>query len=99
MTQTTWRSLPSAAIRIPPRISAFFVKFVDTDGDTLRELTLTIEVRSGAPFCRSGNDLVASVDGISYRLEGSLDLVSFDSAVLAVNPHLEMARRARPSSS
>ena len=62
---------------------------VDVNGDTLRDLTLTLEVRSGATFSPSGNDLVsAPVDQLTYRIEGSTDLVNWDSQVSEVTPHL-----------
>jgi len=63
---------------------------VDTnsDPDTTGELTLTIEVRAGATFTASGNDLAASVDNIDYVVGGSTDLSTFNSAVSEVTPHL-----------
>ena len=58
------------------------------DADTDRELTLTMEVRNGAVFTPSGGALVASVDGITYRIEGGLDLATLDSPVSEVTPAL-----------
>ena len=62
---------------------------VDADGDTQKDITLTLEVRSGATFSVSGNDLVSSaVDEVIYRIEGSTDLANWDSAVSEVSPSL-----------
>lgn len=64
------------------------IRSVDANSDTLRDLTLTIEVRSGAAFTASGNKLTATIDGITYTIEGSLDLVTFNSTVSEVSPTL-----------
>lgn len=64
------------------------IRTVDANSDTLRDYTLTVEVRSGANFTASGNKLTATVDGITYTIEGSLDLVTFESAVSEVTPTL-----------
>jgi len=61
---------------------------VDANADTLRDFTQTVEVRSGANFTASGNKLTATVDGITYTIEGSLDLVTFESPVSEVTPTL-----------
>jgi hypothetical protein len=62
---------------------------VDANGDTLKDITLTLRVRSGATFSVSGNDLVsAPVDELTYRIEGSTDLATWDSAVSEVIPSL-----------
>jgi hypothetical protein len=48
-----------------------------------------LEVRSGATFAASGNDLVSGlVDELTYRIEGSTDLVNWDSAVSEVIPQI-----------
>jgi hypothetical protein len=49
----------------------------DTNSDTLKELTLTIAVRngSGSPVFAGSPSPAASVDGITYAIEGSLSLV------------------------
>ena len=55
----------------------------DTDADGHKELTLTVAVRDGAgsPTFTGSPSLTASVDGITYTIEGSLDLASFASSV------------------
>ena len=58
---------------------------VDADGDTIRDLTLTLEVRDGVSFTSMGTALVATIDNISYRIEGSEDLATWASAVSEVN--------------
>ncbi|MEO5913114.1 MAG: hypothetical protein ABIS50_02700 [Luteolibacter sp.] len=62
---------------------------VDANNDTFKDITLTIEVRSGASFTSSGNDLVAGpTDELSYRIQGSTNLVDWNSQVSEVTPHL-----------
>lgn len=62
---------------------------VDSDADTQKDISLTLEVRSGATFSASGNDLVSSViDDVTYRIEGSTDLINWDSQVLEASPTL-----------
>jgi hypothetical protein len=62
------------------------VQTADADGDSSPDLTLTLEVRSGVEFSSDGADLVAEIDNVIYRIEGSTDLVSWDSAVSEVAP-------------
>lgn len=64
------------------------LRTVDANGDSQGDLTLTVEVRSGATFTTSGNKLTANRDGVIYTIEGSLDLVTFESAVSEVTPTL-----------
>jgi hypothetical protein len=65
------------------------IQTVDANGDGQKDLTLTLAVRSGATFSASGNDLVsAAVDGVTYRIQGSLNLVDWTSAVSEVTPNL-----------
>ena len=52
------------------------------------DLTLTLEVRSGASFAADGPARSALKDGVRYRIEGSLDLSAFDQVVEEVIPHL-----------
>ncbi len=62
---------------------------LDSNNDTQRDITMTLEVRSGASFSVSGNDLVSQiVDEVVYRIEGSTDLLNWDSAVSEVAPPL-----------
>lgn len=65
-----------------------FTRTVDATGNSLRDLTLTVEVRSGATFAAAGPAMAAVRDGVSYRIEGSVDLQNFDSQVSEVTPHL-----------
>jgi len=60
----------------------------DTDGDTLAELTLTLAVRngSGSPVFSTASAPAANVDGITYTIEGSLDLVFPTSPVSETAP-------------
>ncbi|MEY3896649.1 MAG: hypothetical protein RLZZ214_2169 [Verrucomicrobiota bacterium] len=61
----------------------------DANADTLKDITLTLEVRSAATFSASGNDLVSGLtDELTYRVEGSTDLVNWDSAVSEVIPQI-----------
>ena len=54
----------------------------DDSPDTATELILTVAMRAGASFPASGVPLVSSsVDGIIYRVEGSVDLSSFATQV------------------
>ena len=58
----------------------------DTNGNSQKELTLTIAVRSGATFATQGDgSQVATVDGLTYTVRGSLDLTNFTSAVSHVS--------------
>ncbi len=62
-----------------------FVLTADSDdAGTEEELLLTVAVRNGAPAFAGAPSPTASVDGITYRIEGSTDLVDFDSAVTQV---------------
>ena len=47
---------------------------------------LTIAVREGAPAFTGSPVATATHDGIVYSVEGSLNLVDFDSAVSPVDP-------------
>jgi autotransporter-associated beta strand protein len=58
----------------------------DTNGNTQRELTLTIAVRTGATFAVQGDgSQLATVGGVTYRVRGSIDLANFNSAVTHVS--------------
>lgn len=73
----------------PTDIGKRQLRTVDANNDTLRDLTLTLEVRAGTTFSADGPDLLSPpVDGISYRIEGSTDLANFISPVSEVVPHL-----------
>ena len=68
------------------------VQTVDANSDGQRDLTLTLEVRSGGSggvsFTPAGNQLTATVDGITYQIQGSTDLVNWNSQVSEVIPAL-----------
>lgn len=65
------------------------LRTTDANNDTLPDLTLTLEVRTGTTFAADGPDLISPpIDGISYRIEGSTDLANFTSPVTEVIPHL-----------
>lgn len=58
----------------------------DTNSNGQRELTLTVAVRSGAVFAAGANgSQVATVEGLTYTVRGSLDLTAFTSAVTHVS--------------
>jgi len=64
------------------------VQTVDANNDSQGDLTLTLEVRSGATFTPSGTQLTATADGITYTIQGSLDLVDWSSQISEVTPAL-----------
>ena len=55
---------------------------LDTNGNSQKELTLTIAVRSGASFATQGDgSQTATVGGLTYKVRGSLNLTDFTSPV------------------
>ena len=60
----------------------------DFDGDAIQELILTVAVRTGTPvFAGSPSpSAIQASDGITYTIEGSLDLASFPTTVNVVSP-------------
>lgn len=55
---------------------------LDTNGNLQKELTLTIAVRAGATFAAGPNGTqVATVNGVTYTVRGSVDLSTFASPV------------------
>lgn len=64
------------------------IRTVDANSDNALDLTLTLEVRAGANFTTSGNDMTATREGVNYRIEGSIDLLTFENPVSEVIPHL-----------
>lgn len=58
---------------------------VDSNGDSQKDISLTLEVRSGATFSLSSGDQVSgTIDEVVYRVEGSTDLVNWSSPVSEV---------------
>lgn len=55
----------------------------DADVDTDKELVLTIAVRTTAPAF-TGSPLSSTTDGVTYNVQGSLDLADFTSVVTPV---------------
>ena len=54
----------------------------DTNGNSQDELTMTVAVRTGATFAAGANgSQTATVGNAVYTVEGSLDLMDFDSNV------------------
>ncbi len=73
------------------------VSLQDTDTSGEDELTMTIAVRNGATFGPGANGTqIATIDGVTYTVRGSLDLDAFTSAVAHVgstastNPDYEL---------
>jgi autotransporter-associated beta strand protein len=61
----------------------------DTNASTTNELTLVAAVRDGAVFAPAGTTQTATIDGVVYTIEGSLDLVFPGSAVSTVGSAIE----------
>lgn len=55
------------------------------DGDSNKELLLTIAVRSQTPAFSADVSPTAAKDGVIYTVQGSLDLAGFTTGVTAVN--------------
>lgn len=58
--------------------------YEDSNANGSDDLTITIPVRTGATFAAAGSKQSAEVDGLTYTVEGSLNLTAFDSAVAFV---------------
>lgn len=56
------------------------------DGDTTKELLLTIAVRAGTPAFSGSPSPGAVQDGFTYRVDGSTTLATFNTVVNPVNP-------------
>lgn len=57
-----------------------------SDAGSDKDLILTIAVRAGTPAFTGSPTPTATFDGLTYSIEGSLDLNGFPSAVSAVDP-------------
>ena len=58
----------------------------DSNSNSRKDLTLTIAVRTGATFAPGANgSQTASIDGITYTVQGTLDLTNFNQAVSFVS--------------
>jgi hypothetical protein len=55
--------------------------YADSNANANKDLTITIPVRTGATFGPAGATQTAEVEGLTYTVEGSLNLTAFDSAV------------------
>jgi hypothetical protein len=63
-----------------------FSAHADSNANTRKDLTLTIAVRTGATFAAGPNgSQTATIDGITYTVQGTLDLANFDQAVSFVS--------------
>jgi hypothetical protein len=67
-----------------------------SDGDTTNELLLTIAVRSGTPAFIGSPSPVATVDGVTYTIEGGTTLSSFPATVTPVTLVAPPAPNATP---
>ncbi|RYD23669.1 MAG: hypothetical protein EOP88_03330 [Verrucomicrobiaceae bacterium] len=56
-----------------------------SDGGTEKELLLTIAVRAATPAFSVGTSPSAAKDGVTYTIQGSLDLTGFNTGVTAVD--------------
>lgn len=64
-----------------------FLSSADITGDSTRELSITMAVRTGATFtATASNGLDDTVDGVRYLIEGTLDLVNIDATVSEITP-------------
>ena len=72
---------PLSATNHPKTFS--FLADSDADVDANKELILTIAVRTGTPAF-AGSPLSSTIDGVTYNVQGSVDLVDFSSAVVTV---------------
>jgi autotransporter-associated beta strand protein len=65
---------------------SFVVAADSSDAGTEKDLILTIAVRTGTPAFAGSPSPTATHEGITYNIEGSIDLGGFTSAVSAVDP-------------
>lgn len=56
------------------------------DGDAIKEMLMTIAVRTGTPAFSGSPSPSAVQDGYTYRIDGSTTLGTFNTGVNAVNP-------------
>ena len=65
------------------------IRYFTADGndpDSDQELILTLAIRKGNSSPFSGTPLNLAVDGVTYTVEGSIDLSSFDALVTEISP-------------
>ena len=78
LTEFAFNGNPSSGSSLGTITSAL----LDTNANSQKELTLTVAVRSGANFGPgAGGAQVATVNGVTYTIRGSVDLTNFTSAV------------------
>jgi autotransporter-associated beta strand protein len=58
----------------------------DADGDSTTELLMTIAVRSGTPAFAGSPSPTATMDGMTYTIQGSADLSGFTATVNPASP-------------
>ena len=58
----------------------------DADGDATSELLMTIAVRSGTPAFAGSPSPTATMDGMTYTIQGSTDLSAFTTIVNPASP-------------
>ncbi|MES2920800.1 MAG: LamG-like jellyroll fold domain-containing protein [Verrucomicrobiota bacterium] len=64
----------------------------DTNASGTKELTLVAAIRRGGAFSAGPNGtLVGTVDGVTYTVSGSQDLIAFDKQVSVVGPPSDTA--------
>jgi hypothetical protein len=68
---------------------------IDTNSNGSKELNYTVAVRTGATFIGSPSP-VATLDGVTYTIQGSTNLTAFTASVTEVTPALTPAQTGLP---